>query len=102
MKLYRIFNTKNHGVWVIADNPKKALEIGMKIRHAKRIENLKVVDQTDFYLNRRYKDSLKKVLSKNVSGVAYIKIPSVTIEQILKNQRSEYTESHGWHVSAIK
>jgi hypothetical protein len=53
MRLYRIRNKADNGVWVFAETEARALELALASGHARKMENLRVIgDQTDIFADR--------------------------------------------------
>lgn len=75
-KLYRVVNKKHVGIFIAATNEQDALELAMSANHARKIENLKVSDVTEYWLNHIHGESLKSCLERNCRGIGTIRITS--------------------------
>lgn len=75
-RLFRLRNKGKFSWWVIARDLERATDLSMSIKRAYKRENISLVgDQTEFYLNSKYGESLRKLLEADVEGFAGIRIP---------------------------
>lgn len=53
MKLYRCRNSNNSQTWIIADSEQQAKEYAVSIKRAKEVNNVKVIDFSEFQFYTR-------------------------------------------------
>lgn len=71
-KMYDVGNTANHGMFILAENEKHAAEIALRKGHVKKLENAKVKEVEEKYINDHYfaGRNLKVLLTLGVTGAA--------------------------------
>lgn len=72
MKIFKVYNKASRRILVVADSENSALEIALKLKHARKIENLSATDFTAGYLSCNAGLDLSKLkpgqLFKVISG----------------------------------
>ena len=98
MQLYRCTNKNHRGSWIIAENCTQAKQTALSTGLAKRLENLTVVDQTEFYLtdpsHQHHAPSLERLLeTQKAPCLVCYSIPAYSFAEVLSGSPQSSTVS---------
>lgn len=88
-KLYRVSNKANNRILIIAKNDEEVKEIALSLNFIKNIDNIKIEDYSDIYLNQKRKEQ----------GLNFDNFESGQFFQIIKNNQSSW---YTWNNTNIK